>query len=59
MAKQFIWLLDSCVTRKGRKLEKGKTYNVKDHPPEVVEEWVRTKAAKYVDGPKSKKEEKG
>ncbi len=58
MNKQYFkWLLDSCTPRKGRKLEKDKTYTVSDYPAEVVAEWVRTKAAKFVDNAgKSKKE---
>lgn len=59
MAKQFEWLSDSCYPRKGSKLEKGKKYNCKDYPPLVVAEWVKTRAAKYVeDDPKPKTEEK-
>jgi len=54
--KYFEWLLDSCVTRKGAKLEKGKVYKVEDYPEDVVAEWVKTKAAKYVKD-KSKEEE--
>ena len=48
--KHFEWLLDSCSPRKGGRLEKGKIYNVGDYPAEVVAEWVKTKAAKYVKG---------
>ncbi len=59
MAKQYFkWLLDSCTPRKGRKLEKDKTYDVSDYPAEVVAEWERTKAAKFVDSPDKSKKEK-
>jgi len=47
--KKFMWLRDSCVPRKGPRLIKGQEHNVKDYPEAVVEEWVRTKAAKYVE----------
>ena len=55
--KHFEWLLDSCFPRKGAKLEKGKVYNVGDYPAEVVAEWVKTKAAKYVKGGTLKEED--
>lgn len=48
--KYFEWLLDSCTPRKGGKLEKGKVYKVENYPADVVAEWVKTKAAKYVQG---------
>ena len=54
--KYFEWLLDSCFPRKGPKLEKGKVHKVEDYPEDVVAEWVKTKAAKYVKD-KPKKEE--
>jgi len=57
--KKFIWLRDSCEPRKGPKLIKGQEHNVKDYPEAVIEEWIKTKAAEYVetkavalDGPK-------
>ena len=53
----FVWLIDSCHARNGRKLIKGQTYKVADFKPAVVDEWVRTKAAKYTTA-KSKEEEK-
>jgi len=60
MAKQFIWLRDSCYPRKGPKLEKNKLHNVKDYPVEVVEYWIECEDVKLQDSPaKSKKEEKG
>lgn len=55
--KYFEWLHDSCSPRRGPKLEKGKVHKTDDYPPHVVEEWVKTKAAKYVKD-KSKEEEK-
>ena len=55
--KQFVWLLDSSSPRKGPGLKKGELHNVKDYPTHVVEYWVKTGAARYVqDSPKSKKE---
>ena len=56
--KYFEWLLDSCESRKGVKLKKGKIHNVGDHPAEVVAEWVKTKAAKYCKGGILKEEDK-
>lgn len=56
MPKKFIWLLDSCYPRKGPKLEKDKEHLVGDYPPDVVETWVKTKAAKYVETEPKKKE---
>ena len=47
MAK-FKWLIDSCCPRKGPKLIKGQEHNTKDFPQHVVDEWVKTKAAKLV-----------
>lgn len=44
---KFVWLIDSCVARNGRKLIKGQTYKVADFKPNIVETWVKTKAAKY------------
>ncbi len=59
MTKQYFkWLLDSCYPRKGRKLEKDKTYNVSDYPANVVDTWVKTKAAKFVDSADKSKKEK-
>lgn len=55
--KYFKWLLDSCETRTGVKLEKGRVYKVEDYPKDVVAEWVKTKAASYVKD-KFKEEEK-
>ena len=62
--KKFMWLLDSCEPRRGPKLIKGQEHNVKDYPDAVVEEWVKTKAAKYVEAKavvvdSPKKSEKG
>ncbi len=49
MAKKiFVWLLDSAYPRKGALvLEKGKEYDAASFPEHVVDEWVRTGAAKY------------
>ena len=55
--KQFEWLLDSCTPRKGPKLVKGEAHRTGDYPSHVVDEWVKTKAAKYVKD-KSNKEDK-
>ena len=54
---KFVWLLDSCSARNGRKLIKDQTYKVADFKAAVVDEWVKTKAAKYSTA-KSKEEEK-
>lgn len=45
---QFIWLIDSCFPRKGKKLIKGEKHKTSDYPKDVVAEWIRTKAAKFV-----------
>lgn len=52
--KKFIWLLAPGEARNGRKLETGETYSVGDFRAEVVEEWVRTGAAKYAAAAKTK-----
>lgn len=57
MTKEFIWLIDSQLPRKGPMLEKGKVYKTSDFPSHVVEYWVKTKVAKWV-GEKSKIKEK-
>ncbi len=54
---KFVWLIDSCSARNGRKLVKGQSYKVADFDPAVVETWVKTKAAKYSTA-KSAEEEK-
>ena len=54
---RFVWLVDSCCARNGRRLIKGQTYKVADFKPDTVETWVKTKAAKYATA-KSKEEEK-
>ena len=54
--KHFEWLLDSSTPRKGPRLIKGELHKTGDYPPHVVDEWVKTKAAKYVKD-KSKKED--
>ena len=54
---RFVWLIDSCSARNGRKLIKGQTYKVADFKPAVVDQWVKTKYAKYTTA-KSKEEEK-
>lgn len=57
--KKFIWLLRSSEPRKGPKLVEGEEHNVADYPFHVVDFWVKTGAAQYVeDNPKVKKEEK-
>lgn len=47
MAK-FKWLLDSCYPRRGPKLIKDQEYDSKDFPKHVVDEWAKTKVAKYI-----------
>ncbi len=54
---RFVWLADSCHARNGRKLIKDQTYKVADFKAAVVDEWVKTKAAKFSSA-KSKEEEK-
>jgi len=54
---KFVWLIDSCHARNGCKLIKGQSYKVSDFDPAVVDEWVKTKAAKYSTA-KSTEEEK-
>ena len=55
--KYFEWLIDSGTPRKGPDLVKGKIHKVGDYPLHVVEEWVKTKAAKYVKGETEKENE--
>jgi hypothetical protein len=46
--KQFIWLADSCDWSGGAaRLETGRKYDASAFPPEVVEFWVTTGAAKW------------
>jgi hypothetical protein len=45
--KRFEWLVDSCFTAPGLKLEKGQAYDAEAFGLEIVEEWVRSGAAKY------------
>jgi len=53
--KRFIWLAGSCeASINGRRLEQGETYAVVDFSAEVVAEWVRSGAAKYVKPGKDK-----
>lgn len=56
MAKQFKWLRDNAVPRKGPELKKGEPHNVADYPEHVVEWWVTQGAAEHIgEKPKSKK----
>lgn len=58
--KKFIWLLDTTFPRRGSTmLERGKEYDAAAFPSHVVDEWVRTGAAKFVSGKPEKKENKG
>ena len=58
--KKFVWLLDTTFPRRGAMmLEKGKEYEASVFPAHVVEEWIRTGAAKPVSGKPEKKTEKG
>jgi hypothetical protein len=45
--KRFVWLSESCEARNGARLEKGKTYGSSPFNPDVVDEWIRTGAAKW------------
>ena len=62
MAKQFVWLWDSCYPRKGPRLEKGQLHKLADYPENAVKYWIREGAAMWEDDgsskAKSKKEEK-
>jgi hypothetical protein len=54
--KKFIWLLDTTFPRRGSvMLEKGKEYDAAAFPSHVVEEWIRTGAARSVSGKPEKK----
>jgi len=56
MSNQFKWLLSPAQKwERGPELIPGEIYNVKDFSPEVVAEWVKTKAAQYLkEDPKAK-----
>ena len=45
--KRFEWLVDSCFTGSGLKLEKGQAYDVEAFDLAIIEEWIRSGAAKY------------
>jgi len=49
MAKEFIWNLDSQLPRQGPMLEKGKAHKASDYPAHVVEFWVKSGAAEWVE----------
>jgi hypothetical protein len=57
MPKQFIWLIDSQSPRKGPALIKGEAHNAADYSADVVEYWIESDVAKWVET-KSKKKEK-
>jgi len=57
MPKQFIWLIGSQLPRKGPELKQGEAHNAADYSAVVVEEWVKSGVAEWVDE-KSKKKEK-
>jgi len=60
MTKRFIWLLDTTYPRRGSlMLEKEKEYDAVAFPLHVVEEWVRTGAARFVREKPEKKQGKG
>lgn len=54
MPKTFIWLLDSTFPRRGPQLESGKEHDASDYQDGVVEEWVKTGAARWADTPAKK-----
>jgi len=59
MPKDFIWLAESSLPRKGMpELIKGATHKVSDYSAEIVKEWVKSGVAKMVDE-KNRKKEKG
>ena len=47
--KKFVWLLDSSYPRTGPKLVRGQEHNASLYPAAVVDEWVRTGAAEWVE----------
>jgi hypothetical protein len=47
--KKFIWLLDSGAPRSGPALVKGQEHDASKYPAAVVEEWVKTGAAAWVE----------
>jgi len=47
--KKFKWLGLNGIPRRGPSLRTGEVYSVADFPPAVVEEWVRTGAAQFLD----------
>ena len=57
---KFKWLMDAQISRGGVKLETDKEYDLASFPPEkkitqaVVDEWVKTGAAKYTKEDKEK-----
>jgi hypothetical protein len=58
--KRFVWLLDTTFPRRGSMmLEKGKEYDAAAFPSHVVEEWIRTGAARPVSVKPKKKPDKG
>jgi len=58
--KKFVWLLDTTFPRRGPSvLERGKEYEASAFPAHVVEEWIKTGAAKPVSVKPEKKIEKG
>jgi hypothetical protein len=58
--KRFVWLLDTTFPRRGAvMLEKGKEYPASLFPAHIVDEWIRTGAARAVPGKPEKKTEKG
>ena len=59
MEKKFIWLADDCFSRRGSKLERGKSYREEDFPEGSVEVWVKEGKAKWAKEKKENKESGG
>ena len=57
MPKSFIWLIGSQLPRKGSPLIHGEAHAAADYSAAVVEEWVKSGKAEWVNE-KSKKKEK-
>ena len=57
MAKEFKWLIGSQLPRKGPPLIHGEVHAVADYSAAVVDEWVKSGVAEWVEE-KSKKKEK-
>jgi hypothetical protein len=55
--KKFVWIIDSCESRANGKLVSGETHDSSGFPAGVVDEWVKTGAARWVVTPKKSPKE--